>query len=70
MRSTVAQAVTEGRRALEEAEEDLLAFYSFPSDHWPKLRSTNPLDGSQKHTRVFAAPTRARALGGGGELGL
>ena len=44
MRSTVAQAVTEGRRALEEAEEDLLAFYSFPSDHWPKLRSTNPLE--------------------------
>jgi len=29
---------------LEEAEEDLLAFYSFPSDHWPKLRSTNPLE--------------------------
>jgi len=29
---------------LEEAEDDLLAFYSFPSDHWPKLRSTNPLE--------------------------
>jgi hypothetical protein len=29
---------------LEEAEEDLLAFYRFPSDHWPKLRSTNPLE--------------------------
>ena len=29
---------------LEEAEEDLLAFYSFPGDHWPKLRSTNPLE--------------------------
>jgi putative transposase len=29
---------------LEEAEEDLLAFYSFPADHWPKLRSTNPLE--------------------------
>jgi len=23
---------------LEEAEEDLLAFYCFPPDHWPKLR--------------------------------
>ncbi len=30
--------------APEEAEEDLLAFYSFPADHWPKLRSTNPLE--------------------------
>ena len=29
---------------LEEAEEDVLAFYAFPSDHWPKLRSTNPLE--------------------------
>jgi transposase-like protein len=29
---------------LEEAEEDLLAFYSFPPDHWRKLRSTNPLE--------------------------
>jgi putative transposase len=29
---------------LEEAEEDLLAFYDFPADHWPKLRSTNPLE--------------------------
>ena len=29
---------------LEEAEEDLLAFYAFPAAHWSKLRSTNPLE--------------------------
>jgi transposase-like protein len=29
---------------LSDAEEDLLAFYGFPDDHWPKLRSTNPLE--------------------------
>ena len=29
---------------LEEAEEDLLAFYRFPAAHWSKLRSTNPLE--------------------------
>jgi transposase-like protein len=29
---------------LEEAEEDLLAFYAFPAEHWPKLRSTNPFE--------------------------
>jgi transposase-like protein len=29
---------------LEAAEEDLLAFYHFPADHWRKLRSTNPLE--------------------------
>ncbi|MGZ6565734.1 MAG: IS256 family transposase [Solirubrobacteraceae bacterium] len=29
---------------LEEAEEDILAFYAFPAAHWAKLRSTNPLE--------------------------
>jgi putative transposase len=29
---------------IEEAEEDILAFYEFPKEHWPKLRSTNPLE--------------------------
>src|SRR4051794_1813853 len=28
---------------LEDAEPDILAFYSFPPDHWRTLRSTNPL---------------------------
>jgi len=31
-------------RLLEEAEEDLIAFYAFPAAHWSKLRSTNPLE--------------------------
>ena len=31
-------------RLLEDAEADLLAFYEFPAEHWPKLRSTNPLE--------------------------
>src|SRR5919197_4391111 len=29
---------------LEQAEDDILAFYAFPADHWRKLRSTNPLE--------------------------
>jgi putative transposase len=29
---------------LEQAEDDLLAFYAFPTAHWSKLRSTNPLE--------------------------
>ena len=33
---------------LEGAEEDLLAFYRFPSAHWRKLRSTNPLERVNK----------------------
>jgi putative transposase len=31
-------------RLLEDAEADLLAFYGFPTEHWSKLRSTNPLE--------------------------
>jgi putative transposase len=33
---------------LEEAEEDLIAFYAFPAEHWSKLRSTNPLERVNK----------------------
>jgi putative transposase len=48
-RLSEAVAHLEGRLAkvaalLEQAEEDVLAFYAFPADHWRKLRSTNPLE--------------------------
>jgi len=33
---------------LEAAEEELLAFMSFPREHWTKLRSTNPLERLNK----------------------
>ena len=33
---------------LEEAEEDLIAFYAFPPEHWTKVRSTNPLERVNK----------------------
>jgi putative transposase len=33
---------------LEDAEEDLTAFYALPSEHWRKLRSTNPLERVNK----------------------
>jgi putative transposase len=28
---------------LDAAEDDELAFYACPKEHWPKIRSTNPL---------------------------
>ena len=48
-RLSEAVAALDGRlpkvcEALERAEEDILAFYAFPADHWKKLRSTNPLE--------------------------
>jgi transposase-like protein len=33
---------------LEAAEEELLAFMSFPREHWTQLRSTNPLERLNK----------------------
>ena len=33
---------------LEDAEEDLIAFYLLPPEHWSKLRSTNPLERVNK----------------------
>jgi putative transposase len=33
---------------IEDAAEDLLGFYGFPREHWPKLRSTNPLERVNK----------------------
>ena len=35
-------------RLLEDAEEDLIAFYAFPREHQTKLRSTNPLERVNK----------------------
>jgi transposase-like protein len=29
---------------MDEAEDDVLAYMSFPSDHWPKIHSTNGLE--------------------------
>jgi transposase-like protein len=40
----LASTVPKVAELLEEAEEDLIAFYRFPSAHWSKLRSTNPLE--------------------------
>jgi putative transposase len=45
MRKPIAPKVC---RLLEEAEEDLIAFYLFPREHWTKLRSTNPLERVNK----------------------
>ena len=56
---------------LEAAEEDLLAFYRFPAQHWSKLRSTNPLERLNKEVKrrtdvvgVFPNPAALLRLAG------
>ena len=41
----------EAARCAREAEEDVLAFMSFPELHWRQLRSTNPLERLNKEIR-------------------
>jgi len=43
-----ALGTTKVGRLLEAAEEELLAHMSFPTAHWTKLRSTNPLERVNK----------------------
>jgi transposase-like protein len=31
-------------RLMDEAEADVLAYKAFPSQHWPKIATTNPLE--------------------------
>ena len=42
--ATPPRRLTRQRRVRADAEDDVLAFYAFPAEHWPKLRSTNPLE--------------------------
>jgi transposase-like protein len=51
---------------LAEAEDDLIAFYAMPAEHWSKLRSTNPLERVNReigrHSDVVGIlPQRGRA---------
>lgn len=42
--AALSQTAPKVLRLLAGAEDDLLAFMSFPAEHWSKLRSTNPLE--------------------------
>ena len=44
----LAQVAPKGCALLEAAEEDLIGFYLLPSEHWTKIRSTNPLERVNK----------------------
>jgi transposase-like protein len=44
---------------LEHAEDDILAFYASPPDHWRKLKSTNPLTLRRTVATAFRGTARA-----------
>lgn len=52
---------------LEEAEEEIFAFYDFPQEHWRQIYSTNPLERVNKELKRRSAvvgifPNRAAVL--------
>jgi len=49
---------------LEDAEDDVLAFYAFPAEHWPKLRSTD--ESVKGRGASTASPCRVSVRGGRG----
>ncbi len=68
-RASLAKSWSVCQRAISSfqyAEDDLLAFYCFPSSHRPKLRSTNPLERVNREigrrTNVVGIFTNDRAL--------
>ncbi len=44
---------------LEKDREELLAFYDFPADHWPHIRTTNPIESTFPTIRLKTKKTRA-----------
>lgn len=51
---------------LRDAQEDLLAFASFPVAHWKKIWSTNPLLVNRPRTTPWPSRPDLRWMGGGG----
>lgn len=43
---------------LEKDRDELLAFYDFPAQHWPHIRTTNPIESTFATVRLRTAKTR------------
>lgn len=43
---------------LQKDREALLAFYQFPAEHWPHIRTTNPIESTFATVRLRTAKTR------------
>lgn len=64
---TLTKSCPKAAEVLERAAVDVLAYMSFPSEHWRQLHSTNPIERQNKEIRrrtrvVGIFPNRASAL--------
>ena len=48
-------------QCLEKDREELLAFYNIPADHWPHIRTTNPIESTFSTIRLRTKKIRACA---------
>jgi len=44
--------------SLRENREDLMSFYDFPAEHWPHLRTTNPIESTFATVRLRTKKTK------------
>lgn len=42
----VRREVPQGRKKITDDEDELLAFFDFPAEHWPHPRATNPIEST------------------------
>lgn len=45
-------------QCLQKDRDELLAFYDFPADHWPHIRTSNPIESTFATVRLRTAKTR------------
>ena len=48
----------EATACLAKDREEILAFYDFPAEHWPHLRTTNPIESTFAIVKLRTAKTR------------
>ena len=56
--STYEAKYPKATRCLAKDRDVLLTFYDFPAEHWPHLRTTNPIESTFATVRLRTAKTR------------
>lgn len=46
-------------KCLSKDREEMLAFYDFPAEHWPHIRTTNPIESAFATIRLRTNKTKS-----------
>ena len=56
--ATYGQKYPKAAQCLAKDRDELLAFYDFPAEHWPHLRTTNPIESTFATVRLRTEKTK------------